>query len=96
MDSLKVSEDIVPLSEFKAHTSKWLKRISRTGAPVVITQNGRAAAVLVSPREFDVLTERARFLRAVADGMADAEDGRLIEHEAMVAETTSRYGSTDK
>jgi len=95
MDSLKVSEDIVPLSEFKASASKWLKRISLTGAPVVITQNGRAAAVLVSPGEFDALTERARFLSAVADGMADAEDGRLIEHEAMVAETTSRYGSTD-
>ena len=51
--------------------------------------------MLVSPGEFDALTERARFLSAVADGMADAEDGRLIEHEAMVAETTSRYGSTD-
>ena len=96
MDSLKVSENIVPLSEFKARASDWLKRISRTGAPVVITQNGRAAAVLLSPVEFDALTERARFLRAVADGMADAEDGRLIEHEAMVAETASRYGSTDR
>ena len=95
MDSLKVSENIVPLSEFKARASEWLKRISRTGAPVVITQNGRAAAVLLSPREFDVLTERARFLRAVADGIADVEDGRLIEHEALVAETSSRYGSTD-
>ena len=95
MDSLKVSEDIVPLSEFKASASKWLKRISLTGAPVVITQNGRAAAVLVSPGEFDALTERARFLSAVADGMADAEDDRLIEHEAREAETTSRYGSTD-
>jgi prevent-host-death family protein len=95
MDSLKVSENIVPISEFKARASEWLKKISSTGAAVVITQNGRAAAVLVSPREFDVLTERAQFLRAVADGMADAEDGRLMEHEAMVAETTSRYGSTD-
>ena len=96
MDELKVSENIVPLSEFRAHASEWLKKIARTGAPVVITQNGRAAAVLVSPSEFDALAERARFLRAVADGMADAEKGRLIDHEAMVAETTSRYGPPDE
>jgi prevent-host-death family protein len=96
MDGLKVSENIVPLSEFKAHAAEWLKKIARTGAPVIITQNGRAAAVLVSPGEFDELAERARFLRAVADGMADAEEGRMIDHESMVAESTSRYGPPDE
>ena len=96
MDHLKVSEDIVPLSEFKAHAAEWLKKIAHTGAPVVITQNGRAAAVLVSPGEFDALTERARFLQAVAEGMADAEEGRLTDHQTMGAEMSSRYGTPDE
>ena len=96
MDFLKVSEGIVPLSDFKARASEWLKKIAQTGAPIVITQNGRAAAVLMSPGEFDALTEQARFLQAVAEGMADADEGRLTAHESMVAETTSRYGSPDK
>ena len=96
MDGLKVSENIVPLSEFKARSAEWLEKIARTGAPVVITQNGRAAAVLVSPGEFDALMERARFLQAIDEGMTDAKDGRLINHESMVAEMTSRYGPPDK
>ena len=96
MDHLRVSEDIVPLSEFKAHASEWLKRIAQTGAPIVITQNGRAAAVLVSPAEFDALTERGRLLQAVAEGIADADRGRLTDHESMVAEMTSRYGPPDE
>ena len=96
MDHLRVSEDIVPLSEFKAHASEWLKRIAQTGAPIVITQNGRAAAVLVSPGEFDALTERGRLLQAVAEGIADADRGRLTDHESMVAEMTSRYGPPDE
>ena len=96
MDTLKVSEGIVPLSDFKARAAEWLKKIAQTGEPIVITQNGRAAAVLMSPGEFDALTERARFLQAVAEGMADADEGRLTAHEAMVAETTSRYGSPDE
>ena len=96
MDTLKISEGIVPLSDFKARASEWLKKIAQTGEPIVITQNGRAAAVLISPAEFDALTERVRFLQAVAEGMADADEGRLTAHETMVAETTSRYGSPDK
>ena len=96
MDTLKISEGIVPLSDFKARASEWLKKIAQTGGPIVITQNGRAAAVLVSPSEFDALTERARFLQAVAEGMADTDMGRLTDHETMVAETTSRYGPPDK
>jgi len=96
MDILKISEGIVPLSDFKAHASEWLKKIAQTGEPIVITQNGRAAAVLLSPGEFDALTERARFLQAVADGMADADKNRLTDHETMVAETTSRYGPPEE
>jgi len=96
MDHLRVSEDIVPLSEFKAHASEWLKRIAQTGAPIVITLNGRAAAVLVSPGEFDALTERGRLLQAVAEGIADADRGRLTDHESIVAEMTSRYGPPDE
>jgi len=96
MDHLRVSEDIVPLSEFKAHASEWLKKIAQTGAPIVITQNGRAAAVLLSPGEFDALTERGRLLQAVAEGIADADRGRLTDHESMVAEMTSRYGPPDE
>ncbi len=96
MDNLRVSEDIVPLSEFKARAAEWLKKATRTGAPIVITQNGRAAAVLMSPKEFDALTERARFVDSVAEGLVDAEADRLTDHESMVAEMKARYGSPEE
>jgi prevent-host-death family protein len=96
MPSLRVSENIVPLSDFKARASELLKRLAQTGAPIVITQNGRAAAVLLSPAEFDVLNERSQFIGAVAEGLADAESGHLIDHQSMVAETAARYGSKDE
>ena len=91
MPNLKIAEDIVPLSDFKARASEILRKISETGAPIVITQNGRAAGVLLSPTEFDALTERARFLGAVAAGIADVGSGRVIDHQSMVAEVTARY-----
>ena len=91
MPILRVAEDIVPLSDFKARASELLKKISKTGAPIIITQNGRAAGVLLSPAEFDVLTERARFVNAVAEGIADIESNRVVDHQSMVAEVAARY-----
>jgi PHD/YefM family antitoxin component YafN of YafNO toxin-antitoxin module len=45
-----------------------------TPPPVVITQNGKAAAVLFSPADFDELSEQARFAEAVQKGMADVRN----------------------
>ena len=71
MRAVRISEDIVPVSDFKAQAPDWLKRVADTGQPVVITQNGKAAGVLVSPAEFDRLCERAGLLDAIDAGLAD-------------------------
>jgi prevent-host-death family protein len=75
MKPIRVSEDVVPVGEFRAKTKQWLARAVKTGQPVVITQNGRPAGVLLSPGEFDRLTYRERFLADVALGAAQADAG---------------------
>ena len=95
MPNLRIAEDIVPLSDFKARASELLKKIAETGAPMVITQNGRAAGVILSPAEFDALTERARFVNAVAEGHEDAGSGRVVTHESMVAGIQARCGDEE-
>lgn len=79
MREVRVSDGIVPLGEFKAQTAKFLKRLGQSGQPMVITQNGRPAGVLLSPKEFDRMQERQRFLESIAAGLADAEAGRVID-----------------
>ena len=66
----------------------------RSGCPRAV--DGRAAAVLVSPAAFDALSERVRFLEAIAQGMDDADAGRLVDHQSMVAESRTRYGAPDE
>jgi len=77
MKEVHVFDGIVPLGEFKAQAAKLLKRLGESGEPMVITQNGRPAGVLVSPREFDRIQERQRFLESIAAGLADAEAGKV-------------------
>lgn len=78
MKEVQISDGIVPLGEFKAQAAKLLKRIGESGQPLVITQNGRPAGVLLSPREYDRMQERERFLASIAAGLADAESGRAM------------------
>jgi prevent-host-death family protein len=84
MRALKVAEDIVPVGEFKGQAARWLRHAAESGQPVVITQNGKPAGVLVSPSEYDRLTERQRFLESVALGLADAEAGRTMNTKELL------------
>ena len=90
MRAIKVAEDIVPVGEFKGQAARWLRHASESGQPVVITQNGRPAGVLVSPAEYDRLTERERFLESVAFGLADAEAGRTMETKEVLRQLDER------
>lgn len=83
MRDLKVAEDIVPVAQFKAQAKKWLARLRETGQPLVITQNGRSAGVLLSPEEYDRLTYRQRFLASVDQGLADLEAGQSLTTDAL-------------
>lgn len=74
------------MSELKAHAAAWMRKAAETGAPLVVTQNGRAAAVLLSPQAYDDLTERARFVAAVEEGLADSEAGRTTSHAEVARE----------
>ncbi|MFS8066738.1 MAG: type II toxin-antitoxin system Phd/YefM family antitoxin [Byssovorax sp.] len=93
MRSVRISEDIVPVSDFKAQAADWLRRVAETGHPLVITQNGKAAGVLLSPAEFDRLNERAQFVSAVEEGLADADAGRLSDHDDVAARMRTRTGA---
>jgi len=90
MRALKVAEDIVPVGEFKGKAARWLRHAAESGQPVVITQNGKPAGVLVSPSEYDRLTERQRFLESVALGLADAEAGRTMNTKELLRRLEER------
>ena len=78
---IQISDGIVPLGEFKAQAAKLLKRIGESGQPMVITQNGRPAGVLLSPREYDRMQKRQRFLESIAARPPDVQRfGAAILH----------------
>jgi prevent-host-death family protein len=48
-------EKVIPISDLQSHAKKYVDQVKETEQPVVITQRGRAAAVLVSYEAFEGL-----------------------------------------
>lgn len=83
MIDLSVASDIIPIGELNAQASRLLRHVSQTQRPLVITQNGRPAGVLLSPAEYDRLHTQERFLESVAAGIGDADQGRVVDSETL-------------
>jgi antitoxin YefM len=90
MKIMSVSNDIVPIGKFKTSISKWFKSVHDTGHPLIITQNGKPAGVLLSPSEYDELVYKRAFLDSINRGIADVESGKVYNSEELKGELRKR------
>ena len=91
MKTISITNDIVPIAEFQTSISKWFKSLKATGHPLIITQNGKPAGVLLSPGDYDALVYKKSFLDSVGKGIADAESGKTLQtNEVRMALKTRR------
>lgn len=93
--TLQVAEDIMPIAELKAKLGDVVRGLEDR-RPLVITLNGKAAAVLMSPREFDRLTSQRRVLDAIAEGLADVEAGRTYDADAAFDEVEAELDRSSR
>ena len=92
---MKLSRDIQSLSVFKRDTSKFLKQMKKTGQPIVLTVNGKAAAVVHDPDSYqDYLREKDRLeaLAGIRRGLADVKAGRTRPAEDVFRDIEEKFG----
>ena len=77
---------IVPISELREDAANILGRMRKSHEPVVITQRGRAAAVMVSVEEYDRSTHEREILRLLAQGDREVAAGKGYELEDVFKE----------
>jgi antitoxin YefM len=90
MSSIRVSQDIRPLSEFRANAAAFVQHVRQTRRPLVLTQRGRGAAVLLDIAEYERLVERAELLEDIATAEEQIATGQGIEHEEAKQQILSR------
>jgi len=77
---------IAPISQVRAHLPEIIAALGRSKrGRVVITRNGVAAAVLLSPEELETLEVLAdkRLMLSLLKSEEDERAGRLVQHEEI-------------
>lgn len=80
MARVRPTQDIRPLAEFRANLAAVLRQVRRTGRPVILTQRGRSAAVLVDAAEYEALLDRADLLDDVRIAEVEVAAGKAVAH----------------
>jgi prevent-host-death family protein len=91
---MKLTRDIQSLSVFKRDTAKFLKQMKKTGLPIVLTVNGKAAAVVHDPdsyQEYLRAKDRQEAVDGIRRGMEDVKAGRSRPAEEFFDEFFARY-----
>src|SRR5262245_20344990 len=81
----KFSEDVHPVSDLRRKAHELVSQAQRSRRPVLITQRGRGAAVLVSVAEWESLQEHQELLEAILKGERDFQVGHVLEEETAFA-----------
>ena len=90
MPRVRPTEDIRPLADFRANLTSVVRQVQRTKRPVILTQHGRSAAVLVDAGEYEALVERAELPEDVRAAEAEIEAGRGLAHARAKAAVLAR------
>ena len=96
MPKIKFSEDVRPLSEFRAKMATMLDQVRETGRPLVLTERGRSAAVVVGVEAYEALLDELELLRDVRKGEKQIDAGKGISQGKAKAALKKRLGRTLK
>jgi prevent-host-death family protein len=76
----RLDEDLKPLSEFRANATACIQQVRKTKRPLVITLNGKSAAVLMDVSEYETLLERLDLIENLRAGEAQIDAGEGVPH----------------
>lgn len=89
LDYNLIMKNIIPVTDLQRQAALILSTLDDSPEPVVITQRGRATAVLISARRYaeiekDLQTlDDLELLRLVEEGKRDVADGRTLSHDEV-------------
>ena len=88
--------NIIPVTDLRQDAAAALKRLKASKQPVVITQRGRAAAVLLSMEEFERGEHERQLLRLIARGEQEIGAGKGFDLDVVLAEADGLLGGTGR
>jgi prevent-host-death family protein len=92
---LNITDDIQSLTTFRRRSGDFMKQLRRTKRPVVLTVNGKAAAVVQDAEAYQRLLDIAASADAgegIRQGMEDARQGRVRSARDFFDDFEAKHG----
>lgn len=83
MERIQFDKDVKPISEFRANAPSLIAQVHRTKRPLLITQHGKSAAILLDVQEYEAILERLEILTDISE--ADEEVTKKKFHSSEKA-----------
>jgi prevent-host-death family protein len=92
MQRVVLDQDVKPISEFRANAASLVQQVQRTKRPLVITQQGRSAAVLLDVSEYEKLIAKLELLQDIHTAENQLDKGQSISHASARKKALGRLG----
>lgn len=80
-----------PVTEIKRHATEIIDRLREDRVPILITEHGREAAVLLDVATYKGMLHRLELLELIAKGEEAFLEGRVSDHEDVKARLAKRW-----
>jgi prevent-host-death family protein len=95
---LNITDDIQSLTTFRRRSGDFLKQLKKTRRPVVLTVNGKAAAVVQDAAAYQRLLDiaaQADSVEGIRQGLDHAKKGNIRPAREFFSEFEAKYGLRD-
>lgn len=81
--------EIIPVSDLRQDAAAVLKRVRNSHEPLIVTQRGRAVAVMLSVKSYEQVDYERQLLRQLLRGEREIAAGDGYDIESVLAEADS-------
>ena len=92
---MDITKDIQPMTTFRNHSAEIMQHLKQTRRPVILTVNGKAAAVLQDAEAYQHLLDLAAEASAaegIRQGLEDLKNGRTRSARSVLDEIRTEHG----
>jgi prevent-host-death family protein len=92
---MDITKDIQAMTTFRNHSAQFLRHLKKTKRPLILTVNGKAAAVVQDAEAYQRLLDlaaEASAVEGIRQGLEDAANGRVRDAREALNEMRAKYG----
>ena len=88
--------NIIPVSDLRQGAAKLLKQLQKDQEPLVITQRGRASAIILGVGAYEKLEQEREILKLLAKGEKEIDAGIGYDLDTLFAEADDLLNKDDR